>query len=67
VIPPKIRRTAAIILLVVTLVAWPISIFTIAKDEPVVVLSLSWFALTLTALDLAATTDTRQHQDEDDS
>lgn len=37
------------ILLVASLVLWPISMFTFASEEPPVVLSLSWFAVTLTA------------------
>jgi drug/metabolite transporter (DMT)-like permease len=36
-------------LLVLSIVLWPVSMFTFAKDEPPAVLSLSWFAITLTA------------------
>lgn len=36
-------------LLVFSLIGWPISALTIAKDEPQVVLGLSWFAIVLTA------------------
>lgn len=37
------------LLLVLSLILWPISMFTFASKEPQVVLSLSWFAITLTA------------------
>lgn len=37
-----------------------------AKDEPDFVLSLSWLAITLTALDIIETTDVRVNQEEDD-
>lgn len=38
------------VLLVGSIVAWPVSMFTFAKDEAPVTLSLSWFAVTLTAV-----------------
>jgi hypothetical protein len=37
--------------------------FTFAMTEPPVVLSLSWLAILLTCLDIAATTDVRAEQD----
>jgi len=62
---PKWRRAAALVLVVVTLIGWPLSALTWAKDEPQFVLGLSWLAITLTALDIAATTDVRAEQDDD--
>lgn len=37
---------------------------TFASNEPVTVLGLSWLAITLTALDILATTDVRKEQDD---
>lgn len=53
------------VLLVVTLVFWPLSLITLAKDEPPFVLSLSWLALTLTAVDILFTAYVSKKQDED--
>lgn len=50
--------------MVATLIGWPISLFTFAREEPPWVLSLSWLALTLTAADIFATTDVRAEQEE---
>lgn len=51
-------------LLAASIIGYPISALTIAKHEPPVVLFLSWFAITLTALDVLFTSDVRQQQDE---
>lgn len=62
---PQWRRRVAGFGVLVTLVLWPVSLFTFAKDEPPWVLSLSWLALTLTAADIFATTDVRAEQEGD--
>jgi uncharacterized membrane protein YfcA len=49
------------VLLVGSLVGWPLSALTWAKDEPQFILGLSWLAITLTALDLLKTS--RAHRD----
>ena len=64
---PIWRRNAAFVLIVVTLIGWPLSALTWARDEPQFVLGLSWLAITLTACDIAATTDVRVEQDDDSS
>ena len=61
---PRWRRRAALALVAITLVAWPISALTWARDEPQFILGLSWLAITLTAVDVAATTDVRTEQDD---
>jgi len=61
---PRARRRIAAWLLFATLVGWPVSMLTFAKDEPPAVLSLSWLALTLTAADILATTDVRSEQED---
>lgn len=63
---PRWRRLAALVLVVITLIGWPLSAFWFAKDEPQFVLALSWLAITLTALDIAATTDVRAEQEDGD-
>jgi hypothetical protein len=60
---PKWRRRAALVLVVVSLIGWPVSAFTFAKEEPKTVLALSWIAITLTAVDVAATTDVRVEEE----
>jgi hypothetical protein len=62
---PKWRRAAALVLVVITLIGWPLSALTWARDEPQFVLGLSWLAITLTAVDIASTTDVRVEQDDD--
>lgn len=62
---PKLRVRLAWILLVGSLVGWPVTALTVAKDEPQFILGLSWFAITLTSLDVLFTSDVRKEQDED--
>lgn len=64
---PETRVRCALATIIVTLIAWPLSMFTFAKDEPPFVLSLSWLAITLTAVDVLATSHVSKEQDEDDS
>jgi len=61
---PRWRRRIALTLVGITLIGWPVSAFTWASGEPQFVLGLSWLAITLTCLDIAATTDVRAEQDE---
>jgi ribose/xylose/arabinose/galactoside ABC-type transport system permease subunit len=51
-------------LLIGSLVGWPLSMLTWARDEPPFILSLSWLAITLTAADLLKSS--RVHRDLDD-
>ena len=44
-----------------TLIGWPISLFLL--DEPPVILSLSWLALTYTAWDIVSTADSSEEED----
>jgi hypothetical protein len=59
---PRLRRKLALGLVAISLIGWPLSALTLARDEPQFVLGLSWLAITLTALDVAATTDVRAEQ-----
>lgn len=63
-IPPRARRRAALLTVFITLIGWPVSALTWAHGEPQFVLGLSWLALTLTAVDVLATTDVRTEQEE---
>lgn len=62
---PKVRFYLAWAMLITTLVLWPISIFTFARTEPPVVLSLSWLAITITAWDVVSTASVRVKQEEE--
>lgn len=60
---PKTRVYAAFILLILSLIGWPLSAVTWAKDEPQFILGLSWMAISLTALDILSSADIRKEQE----
>jgi hypothetical protein len=60
----RIEVVLAWTLVIASLVGWPWSMLTVARDEPPFVLSLSWLAITLTGLDLLKTS--RVHRDQED-
>lgn len=62
----KVRIYLAWVLLVGSLIGWPLSMLTLAKTEPPFVLSLSWLAITLTAVDILSTQDVRNEQEDGD-
>ena len=62
---PVWRRRAAAVMVIVSLIGWPLSALTFAKDEPQFILGLSWLAITLTAADIWATTDVRAEQEDE--
>ena len=62
---PKWRVRGAWVLLIGSLIGWPWSAFTVAKDEPPFILGLSWLAITLSALDLLSTQQVHEKQTED--
>ena len=45
------KRRVAWVMLAFCVVGWPLSALTVAKDEPQVVLALSWVALVYSAID----------------
>lgn len=57
------RRALAWVLIVTCLVGWPGSIMWWARSEPVFVLSLSWLALILTAVDMLFTAQVKESKD----
>jgi uncharacterized membrane protein YfcA len=60
---PRNRIRLAWTLLIFSVVGWPTSALTLASDEPQFILALSWLAITLTALNILATTDVRRRQE----
>jgi hypothetical protein len=61
----KLEVRFALGLLILSILGWPISALTFAKDEPPTVLGLSWFAITLTAADYYK--NARAHKDQEES
>jgi hypothetical protein len=53
---PKAQLIFAWVLLVGSLIGWPLSQLTVAADEPPFVLGLSWFAIVLGAWNTIVTT-----------
>lgn len=62
-ISPTRKLQAAWIILAATLILWPVSLLLI--DEPPVILSLSWLALTITALDIIVSSDVSSEVSDD--
>lgn len=60
----RARIVLAWILLVGSLIGWPVSMFTVAKHEPPFVLSLSWLAITLAAAELLTSSQVHRDQGE---
>ena len=60
----RLEVAVAWLLLVGSLIGWPLSQLTIARDEPPFTLGLSWLAITLTAADLLKSS--RVHRDVSD-
>lgn len=54
------------VVLWVSLINTPLSMFTYAKSEPPVVLFLSWFAIIITCIDVIQTTNVRENQDDEE-
>jgi hypothetical protein len=50
-------------LLILSLIGWPLTQFTIARDEPPVVLALSWLAIILTAVGIIVSAYVKRDQD----
>lgn len=59
----RLEVALAWVLLVGSIIGWPLSALTWARNEPQFILGLSWLAITLTAMDLLKTS--RVHRDVD--
>lgn len=53
---PKVQLYLAWVLLIGSLIGWPLSQLTVAANEPPFVLGLSWFAIVLGAWNTIVTT-----------
>lgn len=60
---PAVRVKCAWGVFVVSALGWPVTAFTVFRDEPQGILGLSWFAIILTSLDIIVTADVRREQD----
>lgn len=61
----RARRARVVIawtLLVAAAVGWPLSMFTVARNEPPFVLSLSWLAIILAAAELLTASQVHEEQ-----
>lgn len=59
------RIVAAWVLLIGSIVCWPVSAVTWAKDEPPFVLGLSWLAIIIGAAELLTSSQVHRDQDND--
>lgn len=62
-VSPRARRFAAAVILDVSIVLWPLSALTWARDEPPWILGLSYLAITVTCADVLLTSDVRRQQE----
>jgi uncharacterized membrane protein YfcA len=58
----RARVIAAWVLLVGSVIGWPVSALTVAADEPQFVLGLSWLAIILTSADLLTSSQVNEEQ-----
>jgi ribose/xylose/arabinose/galactoside ABC-type transport system permease subunit len=65
----RARRARVIIawtLLIAATIGWPLSMLTVAKNEPPFVLSLSWLAIILAAAELLTASQVHEEQGQDE-
>lgn len=58
----RARTVAAWVLLIGSLIGWPVSMLTVAADEPPFVLSLSWMAIVIEAASLLTSSQIHEEQ-----
>ena len=63
-VSPQTRRRWALAVLIVSVVAWPTSQFTVSRDVDPVLLGISWGAIILTSIDVLFTSDVRKEVDD---
>jgi hypothetical protein len=59
-----VRVWAARALIAASIIGWPTSALTVARDEPQFVLGLSWLALLFTAVDFLTTAHVHEKGDQ---
>jgi hypothetical protein len=62
----RVQQALAWVLLVGSVIGYPLTAFWLAKDEPPVVLALSWLAIFLTSFDAIMTAGVAVEQKEKD-
>lgn len=62
---PEMRMKMATVLLIGSVIGWPITALTVFSKEPQGILGLSWLAVILTAIDILSTQDVRNKADDD--
>jgi uncharacterized membrane protein len=62
----RIRVVAAFWAIPISLILWPVSSFTFAKNEPISVLGLSWIAITGTAIEILTSSQIHEENGDDD-
>jgi hypothetical protein len=62
----RARTVAAWVLLIGATVGWPVSMLTVARDEPPFVLSLSWLAIVIEAASLLTASQVHEQQSKSD-
>lgn len=61
----RARVIVAWVMLVGSLIGWPLTAFTVAKDEPQFVLGLSWLAIVLSSAELLTASQVHEEQGQD--
>ncbi|RKR92795.1 hypothetical protein BDK92_7277 [Micromonospora pisi] len=61
----RARTIAAWVLLIGSVIGWPVSAATVFADEPQGILGLSWLAIILTATDLLTSSQVAEDQSND--
>jgi uncharacterized membrane protein len=62
-VKPKTRVRAAVVVMLVCVVLWPVTSLTILKTEPQGVLAISWITVIIDCVILIMTTDIRDRQE----
>lgn len=63
----RVRVVIAWVFLIGSLVGWPLSMLTVARDEPPFTLSLSWLAISMAAAELLTSSQVHEEQGEQNS
>lgn len=61
---PEWKIRSAWVLLITSTLGWPLSMFTVAKDEPPFILSLSWLAIIIECLAVLWTAEVHKKVEE---
>jgi uncharacterized membrane protein YfcA len=64
--PRRARTIAAWVLLVGSVIGWPLTALTVAKDEQQFILGLSWLAIILQAAELLTSSQVHEEQAKQD-